>query len=106
MNHDKNGSSLNSCNPLSSLVSGLVVLFLQATILPLYAQQSYEALPVLSASKILPNQLLSREHFRVQEKVTNGCTLVIIAHQSHRSVRAAGTVGGRASQGPACVTCQ
>src|SRR5215510_11439719 len=39
--------------------------------LPAFAQQPYESPPVLSASKILPPELLSGPNFRVQEKVTN-----------------------------------
>src|SRR6266403_4128785 len=35
------------------------------------AQQAYESAPVLSASKILPPELLSGPHHRVQEAVTN-----------------------------------
>ena len=35
------------------------------------AQQGYEMAPVLSASKILPPELLSGAHHRVQERVTN-----------------------------------
>ena len=36
-----------------------------------FAQQGYEATPVLSASKILPPELLSGPNHRVQERVTN-----------------------------------
>jgi hypothetical protein len=35
------------------------------------AQQTYESLPVLSASKILPPELLSGPHHRVEEAVNN-----------------------------------
>src|SRR5688572_1332672 len=35
------------------------------------AQSGFESLPVLSASKILPSELLSGPNHRVQEKVTN-----------------------------------
>jgi hypothetical protein len=38
---------------------------------PVFAQQPYEAAPVLSASKILPPELLSGPNHRVQEKVAN-----------------------------------
>jgi hypothetical protein len=40
-------------------------------ILPAFAQQGYEPAPVLSASKILPPELISGAHHRVQERVTN-----------------------------------
>ncbi len=45
--------------------------FLLAVALPAAAQQRYETLPVLSASKILSPDLLSGPNHRVQEKVAN-----------------------------------
>jgi hypothetical protein len=47
-----------------------VVLFFQP-MLGLSAQTEYESLPVLSASKILPPELLSGPNHRVQERITN-----------------------------------
>jgi hypothetical protein len=44
---------------------------LLGVVLPVFAQQGYEAAPVLSASKILPPELLSGPNHRVQERVTN-----------------------------------
>jgi hypothetical protein len=44
---------------------------LLGVVLPAFAQQGYEAAPVLSASKILPPELLSGPNHRVQERVTN-----------------------------------
>ena len=42
-----------------------------AVVIPVFAQQGYEAAPVLSASKILPPELLAGPHHRVQERVIN-----------------------------------
>ena len=39
--------------------------------MPAFAQQRYETTPVLSASQILPPELLSGPNHRVQERVTN-----------------------------------
>ncbi|MGZ8435817.1 MAG: hypothetical protein ACXWW4_11505 [Candidatus Binatia bacterium] len=64
-------SSLNFSKPLWSSVSALVVAVLLGVILPAFAQQGYETAPVLSASKILPPELLSGPHHRVQERVIN-----------------------------------
>jgi hypothetical protein len=44
---------------------------LLGVVLPAFAQQGYEAPPVLSASKILPPELLSGPNHRVRERVTN-----------------------------------
>ena len=61
-----------SRQPLGTLSSALVVAALLGVALPASAQQGgYEAEPVLSASEILPPELLSGPHFRVQERVTN-----------------------------------
>ena len=49
-------------------LAGVIVLALGY---PAAAQQRYETLPVLSASKILPSELLSGPNYRVQDKVTN-----------------------------------
>src|SRR5690242_3334812 len=56
---------------LEKLVTALAVTFLVGTAVPAVAQQGYEQAPVLSASKILPPELLSGPNHRVQEKVTN-----------------------------------
>jgi hypothetical protein len=50
------------------LLTGILVF--QPT-LTIAAQQGYEVAPVLSASKILPPELLAGPHHRVQERVTN-----------------------------------
>src|SRR5678809_629741 len=53
------------------LVSAVLMAVLGAITLPAFAQQPYESAPVLSASKILPPELLSGPNHRVQERVTN-----------------------------------
>ncbi|HET7008728.1 MAG TPA: hypothetical protein VFK65_24735 [Candidatus Binatia bacterium] len=57
--------------PLRSGVYAVIMLALLAAVLPAFAQQRYETAPVLSASKILPPELLSGPNHRVQERVTN-----------------------------------
>jgi hypothetical protein len=59
------------CEALGRFVSALVMISLLGIVLPAFAQQGYEAPPVLSASKILPPELLSGPNHRVQERVTN-----------------------------------
>jgi hypothetical protein len=71
MNTKKNQTIVNSRKPLWIRVNALVVAALLGVILPAFAQQSYEPAPVLSASKILPPELLSGPNHRVQERVTN-----------------------------------
>ena len=56
---------------LEKLVTALVVTFLMGTAVTAVAQQTYETPPPLSASKILPPELLSGPNHRVQEKVSN-----------------------------------
>ncbi len=67
----KTESRLPCYEPLGRFVSALVMVSLLAVVLPAFAQQGYEAPPVLSASKILPPELLSGPNHRVQERVTN-----------------------------------
>ena len=67
----KTESNLSFRKPLWSVVGLLVVVSLIGVMLPAFAQQSYEPSPVLSASKILPPELLSGPNHRVQERVTN-----------------------------------
>ena len=71
MNIKKTDSSFNLREPLGKYVSALVVVALLGVNFPAFAQQGYEAAPVLSASKILPPELLSGPNHRVQERVTN-----------------------------------
>jgi hypothetical protein len=59
--------SLNSRMLLWCAVSALVVASLLGVMLPAFAQQGYETAPVLSASKILPPELLSGPNHRVQK---------------------------------------
>jgi hypothetical protein len=66
----KTQSRLYSCEALNNVVSALVMVSLLG-VLPAFAQQGYEPAPVLSASKILPPELLSGPNHRVQERVTN-----------------------------------
>jgi len=68
---NKAQSSFNVRKPLWCAVSALVVASLLGVVLPVFAQQPYESAPVLSASKILPPELLSGPNHRVQERVTN-----------------------------------
>ena len=67
----KTESTLHLRKPLWSFVSVLVVVWLLGAVLLVFAQQGYEPAPVLSASKILPPELLSGPYHRVQERVTN-----------------------------------
>ena len=71
MKIEKTESIVDARKPLWSIVSGLVVTALLGVVLPAFAQQGYEPAPVLSASKILPPELLSGPNHRVQERVTN-----------------------------------
>ena len=52
-------------------ICAAMTIALLAAVLPASAQQGYEPSPVLSASKILPPELLSGPNHRVQERVTN-----------------------------------
>jgi len=56
---------------LERLITALAVTFLVGTAVPAVAQQGYEQAPMLSASKILPPELLSGPNHRVRERVTN-----------------------------------
>ncbi|HEX2932013.1 MAG TPA: hypothetical protein VHV54_19960 [Candidatus Binatia bacterium] len=67
----KTESSVHSRKPLGRVVSAVLGVALLGVILPVFAQQPYESAPVLSASKILPPELLSGPNHRVQERVTN-----------------------------------
>jgi hypothetical protein len=67
----KTQSRLNLSQPIWSAVGALVVASVLGVMLPAFAQQGYEPAAVLSASKILPPELLSGAHHRVQERVTN-----------------------------------
>ena len=72
MNIKKTRSSLNLSKPPWRAVSALVLAALLGfMLLPAFAQQGYEPATVLSASKILPPELLSGANHRVQERVTN-----------------------------------
>src|SRR5258706_11223556 len=64
-------STFNIGKPLWSVVGALVVVALLGVVFPAFAQQGYETSPVLSASKILPPELLSGPNHRVEERVTN-----------------------------------
>ena len=67
----KTVSSLNFRKPLWSVVSALMLVTLLGVMLPAFAQQSYEPAAVISASKILPPELLTGPNHRVQERVKN-----------------------------------
>jgi hypothetical protein len=67
----KTESTLHLRKPLWSIVSALAVVSLLGVVLPVFAQQGYEPAPVLNASKILPPELLSGPHHRVEEAVNN-----------------------------------
>ena len=71
MNLKKTRSSLNLFVPPWRAVSALMLAALLGFMVPAFAQQGYEPATVLSASKILPPELLSGAHHRVQERVTN-----------------------------------
>jgi hypothetical protein len=71
MNRHKIEWNLNLRKPQWSVVGALIVVLLLGAIVPALAQQPYETPPVLSASKILPPELLSGPNFRVRESVTN-----------------------------------
>ena len=64
-------SGLNLRKLLWGVVSGVLGITLLGLIPHVFAQQAYESAPVLSASKILPPELLSGTNHRVQERVTN-----------------------------------
>ena len=63
--------SLQRCRMNFSCVALLLMGILFQPALMMAAQPAYEPLPVLSASKILPPELLSGPNHRVQEKVTS-----------------------------------
>ena len=71
MKSKKTESSLNLRKPLGRVVSAVLGIMLLAVVPLVSAQQSYESAAVLSASKILPPELLSGPNHRVQERVTN-----------------------------------
>ncbi|MGN6733405.1 MAG: hypothetical protein ACTHMB_15765 [Candidatus Binatia bacterium] len=71
MKNNKSGSTLSARSPLWIVVSTLVLILPLGTFFPALAEQAYENPAVLSASKILPPELLSGPNFRVQERVTN-----------------------------------
>jgi hypothetical protein len=72
MNNEQNGLTSNRRLSLRSLLTSFLVALALVAVTPLlFAQQSYETPPVLSASKILPSELLSGQSFRVQESVNN-----------------------------------
>ena len=71
MNLKKTRSSLNLFMPPWRAVSALMLAALLGFMVPAFAQQGYEPATVLSASKILPPELLSGANHRVQERVTN-----------------------------------
>ena len=72
MKIDKAKSTLNPYKPLGLLLlSASILVWVLGIVCPVLAQQKYEAAPVLSASKILPPELLSGPNHRVQERVTN-----------------------------------
>jgi hypothetical protein len=67
----KTESRLHSCVALKRFVSTVVMASFMGVVVPAFAQQGYEVAPVLSASKILPAELLSGPNHRVHERVTN-----------------------------------
>jgi hypothetical protein len=70
MKINKTESSFSD-KPPSRIVSLLAAVLVLAVALPVFAQQGYETSPVLSASRILPPELLSGPNHRVQERVTS-----------------------------------
>jgi hypothetical protein len=70
MKVNKTESSINLSKSLCSAAIALTVVMVLGVLQVGYAQQ-YETPPVLSASKILPPELLSGANFRVQERVTS-----------------------------------
>ena len=64
-------SRFNSRKPYWSVAGAVFALMLSALAQGVFAQQPFETTPVLSASKILPPELLSGPNHRVQERVTN-----------------------------------
>jgi len=62
---------LNLRKRLLGAAGALFAVVLIAVALPVFAQQGYETPAVLSASKILPAELLSGPNHRVRERVTN-----------------------------------
>ena len=71
MNLKKIRSSVNLFMAPWRAVSALMLAALLGFMVPAFAQQGYEPAAVLSASKILPPELLSGANHRVQERVTN-----------------------------------
>ena len=71
MKNIKTQSSFSLRNPLGRLVGAVLGVMLLGALLPVFAQQPYESPAVLSASKILPPELLSGPNHRVQERVTS-----------------------------------
>ncbi len=71
MKNIKTQSSSSLRNPLGRLVGAVLGVMLLGAVLPVFAQQPYESPAVLSASKILPPELLSGPNHRVQERVTS-----------------------------------
>ena len=71
MNSKNTDPRFNLRKPLWRLISAVAMGLLLAAVTPAFAQQPYETAPVLSASKILPPELLSGPNHRVQERVTN-----------------------------------
>ena len=71
MKNNKTGSTLGARSSLPIIVSALMLLLPLGTFFPALAQQPYENPAVLSASKILPPELLSVPNFGVPERVTN-----------------------------------
>jgi len=71
MKNIKTQSSLNLRMPLGRFAGAILAIMLLAAVMPVFAQQPYESPAVLSASKILPPELLSGPNHRVQERVTN-----------------------------------
>src|SRR5215218_9771843 len=67
----KTQSSRSWRKPVYGAASALIMAGLLSATTPAVAQQGYEPSPVLSASKILPPELLSGPNHRVQERVTN-----------------------------------
>src|SRR4029434_7117195 len=71
MKNIKTQLSLNLRKPLGRFVGAVLGAMLLAAVVPVFAQQPYESPAVLSASKILPPELLSGPNHRVQERVTS-----------------------------------
>src|SRR4030095_9766459 len=71
MKNIKTQLRLNLRKPLGRFVGAVLGAMLLAAVMPVFAQQPYESPAVLSASKILPPELLSGPKHRVQERVTS-----------------------------------